>query len=205
MRSLREWPPFTRSSRWPSCASPAVLSSWRPSSPSCGLAGRTARRSLPIALRSVIAVVAAVSFFMRWPFPGRNPRPVLPLTHVHRPFRAPDAEGAGGYTDHRGHRHRVCRNAHRRSGSDWRGRCGAVLDRCRRSATSAVTYALSLVLLRQRAQRDKFLHIVVFQNIGPAVLVAPFALFFWQPPRSHASGLVYAHGPAWGSWVTCSW
>jgi drug/metabolite transporter (DMT)-like permease len=47
--------------------------------------------------------------------------------------------------------------------------------------TSAVTYALSLVLLRQRAQRDKFLHIVVFQNIGPAILVAPFALFFWQP------------------------
>jgi S-adenosylmethionine uptake transporter len=37
--------------------------------------------------------------------------------------------------------------------------------------TSAVTYALSLVLLRQRAQRDKFLHIVVFQNVGPAVLV----------------------------------
>ncbi|MBM1169857.1 DMT family transporter [Microvirga arabica] len=47
--------------------------------------------------------------------------------------------------------------------------------------TSAVTYALSLVLLRQRAQRDKFLHIVVFQNIGPAILVAPFALFVWQP------------------------
>ncbi|MBJ6124457.1 DMT family transporter [Microvirga splendida] len=46
--------------------------------------------------------------------------------------------------------------------------------------TSAVTYALSLVLLRQRAQRDKFLHIVVFQNIGPAILVAPFAFFFWQ-------------------------
>jgi drug/metabolite transporter (DMT)-like permease len=46
---------------------------------------------------------------------------------------------------------------------------------------SAVAYAFSLVLLRQRAQRDKFLHIVVFQNIGPAVLVAPFALFIWQP------------------------
>jgi len=46
---------------------------------------------------------------------------------------------------------------------------------------SAVTYALSLVLLRQRAQRDKFLHIVFFQNVGPAVLVAPFGLLFWQP------------------------
>jgi len=52
--------------------------------------------------------------------------------------------------------------------------------------TSAVTYALSLVLLRQRAQRDKFLHIVVFQNVGPAVLVAPFAMFVWQ-------SLDYAH------------
>ncbi|MBB4040031.1 S-adenosylmethionine uptake transporter [Microvirga flocculans] len=46
---------------------------------------------------------------------------------------------------------------------------------------SAITYALSLVLLRQRAQRDKFLHIVYFQNIGPAILVAPFGLWVWQP------------------------
>ncbi|MBQ0821304.1 DMT family transporter [Microvirga sp. HBU67558] len=46
---------------------------------------------------------------------------------------------------------------------------------------SAITYALSLVLLRQRAQRDKFLHIVIFQNIGPFILVAPFGLWAWQP------------------------
>ncbi|MBA1158511.1 DMT family transporter [Microvirga mediterraneensis] len=46
---------------------------------------------------------------------------------------------------------------------------------------SAITYALSLVLLRQRAQRDKFLHIVIFQNIGPFLLVAPFGLWAWQP------------------------
>lgn len=46
---------------------------------------------------------------------------------------------------------------------------------------SAVTYAFSLVLLRQRAQRDKFIHIVFFQNIGPALLVLPFGLLFWQP------------------------
>jgi S-adenosylmethionine uptake transporter len=46
---------------------------------------------------------------------------------------------------------------------------------------SAVTYAFSLVLLRQRAQRDKFVHIVLFQNIGPATLVLPFGLLFWQP------------------------
>lgn len=46
---------------------------------------------------------------------------------------------------------------------------------------SAVTYAFSLVLLRQRAQRDKFMHIVFFQTMGPGVLVAPLALWVWQP------------------------
>jgi S-adenosylmethionine uptake transporter len=46
---------------------------------------------------------------------------------------------------------------------------------------AAVSYALSMVLLRQRAQRDKFLHIVFLSNIGPAVLVAPFAVWVWQP------------------------
>ncbi len=55
----------------------------------------------------------------------------------------------------------------------WSGVAAALL--------SAVSYALSLVLLRQRAQRDKYLHIVLFQNIGPAILVLPFALWVWQP------------------------
>lgn len=55
----------------------------------------------------------------------------------------------------------------------WSGVAAALL--------SAVTYAFSLVLLRQRAQRDKFMHIVFFQNFGPALLVSPFALWFWQP------------------------
>jgi S-adenosylmethionine uptake transporter len=55
----------------------------------------------------------------------------------------------------------------------WSGVAAALL--------SAVSYALSLVLLRQRAQRDKYLHIVLFQNIGPAILVAPFAAWVWQP------------------------
>lgn len=55
----------------------------------------------------------------------------------------------------------------------WSGVAAALL--------SAVTYAFSLVLLRQRAQRDKYLHIVLFQNVGPALLVLPFALWVWQP------------------------
>jgi S-adenosylmethionine uptake transporter len=46
---------------------------------------------------------------------------------------------------------------------------------------SAVTYALSVVLLRARAQRDAFIHIVLFQNIGPCLLISPFAALVWQP------------------------
>jgi drug/metabolite transporter (DMT)-like permease len=48
---------------------------------------------------------------------------------------------------------------------------------------SAVFYALSVVLLRQRAQRDKFIHIVLFQNVGPALLIAPFGLAVWRTPE----------------------
>ncbi len=50
---------------------------------------------------------------------------------------------------------------------------------------SAVLYALSVVLLRQRAQRDKFLHIVIFQNVGPMILVSPFGFAVWEPPAAH--------------------
>jgi S-adenosylmethionine uptake transporter len=55
----------------------------------------------------------------------------------------------------------------------WSGVAAALL--------SAIAYAFSLVLLRQRALRDKFLHIVLFQNIGPALFVSGFGIFFWQP------------------------
>jgi drug/metabolite transporter (DMT)-like permease len=47
--------------------------------------------------------------------------------------------------------------------------------------SSALLYALSVVRLRQRAQRDKFIHIVIFQNVGPMLLVSPFGLAVWQP------------------------
>jgi len=46
---------------------------------------------------------------------------------------------------------------------------------------SAVTYALNLVLLRSRAQRDALSIIVWFQNMGPALLLAPAAAFVWTP------------------------
>ena len=49
---------------------------------------------------------------------------------------------------------------------------------------SAVFYALSVVLLRQRAQRDQFIHIVLFQNLGPMLLISPFGLAVWQQPTA---------------------
>jgi S-adenosylmethionine uptake transporter len=48
---------------------------------------------------------------------------------------------------------------------------------------SAVLYALSVVLLRQRAQRDRFMHIVIFQNVGPMLLISPLGLGVWQAPE----------------------
>lgn len=47
---------------------------------------------------------------------------------------------------------------------------------------SAVAYALTLVLLRARALRDALSIIVWFQNLGPAVLLAPVAALVWITP-----------------------
>jgi S-adenosylmethionine uptake transporter len=46
---------------------------------------------------------------------------------------------------------------------------------------SAVFYAFSMVLLRQRAQRDHYIHIVAFQTAGPMVLMSPLAAAVWTP------------------------
>src|SRR3954466_12455409 len=48
---------------------------------------------------------------------------------------------------------------------------------------SAVCYAFGLVLLRARAQRDPMVYIVFFQNLGPAVIIAPFAYSVWRGPH----------------------
>jgi drug/metabolite transporter (DMT)-like permease len=47
---------------------------------------------------------------------------------------------------------------------------------------SAVTYALSLVLLRQRAQQDALITIVTFQHIVPCVMMAIPAMLVWVTP-----------------------
>lgn len=49
------------------------------------------------------------------------------------------------------------------------------------SVFSALTYALSMILLRTRAQRDPVALIVFFQSWVPAFLVAPMAGTVWEP------------------------
>lgn len=48
---------------------------------------------------------------------------------------------------------------------------------------SAVSYALALVLLRQRAQQDALITIVVFQCLVPAIILLGPALYLWRPFR----------------------
>jgi drug/metabolite transporter (DMT)-like permease len=47
---------------------------------------------------------------------------------------------------------------------------------------SALFYAANLVLLRKRAQTDALGLIVLFQNLFPMLMVAPFAYFVWETP-----------------------
>ncbi|MDJ1157905.1 DMT family transporter [Chelatococcus sp. SYSU_G07232] len=47
---------------------------------------------------------------------------------------------------------------------------------------SALSYALSMVLLRARAARDRVEIIILFQNVGPALVIAPLAAGAWVVP-----------------------
>lgn len=47
---------------------------------------------------------------------------------------------------------------------------------------SAVAYALNLVLLRRMAQTSHAATIVLFQNVVPALILAPFAALHWSMP-----------------------
>ena len=46
---------------------------------------------------------------------------------------------------------------------------------------SAIGYALNIIVLRHRAVRDPLSQIVLFQNLGPAVLLAPAVVWVWEP------------------------
>ena len=47
---------------------------------------------------------------------------------------------------------------------------------------SAVGYALNIIMLRHRATRDPLAQIVLFQNLGPALILALPVLWVWTPP-----------------------
>jgi len=47
---------------------------------------------------------------------------------------------------------------------------------------SAVGYALNIIVLRHRATRDPLSQIVLFQNLGPLLLLAIPVLWVWTPP-----------------------
>jgi S-adenosylmethionine uptake transporter len=49
---------------------------------------------------------------------------------------------------------------------------------------SAVTYAMAIVILRARAQRDPVPTILLFQNVGPALLLALPAASVWVAPTT---------------------
>lgn len=51
------------------------------------------------------------------------------------------------------------------------------------AVTSALAYAANLVLLRKRAQTDPFGLIILFQNLFPLILIAPFAWAVWEVPE----------------------
>ena len=62
-------------------------------------------------------------------------------------------------------------------------------------AISAITYALTLVLLRSLAQRDAFAMLVLFQHVISTVLLAPFGLALWTTPAPlHLAGFALAAG-----------
>jgi S-adenosylmethionine uptake transporter len=47
---------------------------------------------------------------------------------------------------------------------------------------SAVGYSLNLIMLRHRATRDPLAQIILFQNLGPALILAVPALWVWSAP-----------------------
>ncbi|CEJ15612.1 EamA-like transporter family protein [bacterium YEK0313] len=73
---------------------------------------------------------------------------------------------------------------------------GGVLDLARvlgigAAILSAFFYAANLVLLRKRAQTDALGLIVLFQNLFPMLMIAPFAYLVWEAPDPR-SWLIFA-------------
>jgi len=49
---------------------------------------------------------------------------------------------------------------------------------------SAIGYSLNIIMLRHRATRDSLAHIVLFQNLGPALILAVPGVIVWIAPTS---------------------
>src|SRR5689334_11227137 len=47
---------------------------------------------------------------------------------------------------------------------------------------SAIGYSLNVIMLRHRATRDPLAQIILFQNVGPALILALPALWVWKAP-----------------------
>lgn len=54
------------------------------------------------------------------------------------------------------------------------------------AVSSALAYAANLVLLRKRAQTDPFGLIILFQNLFPLLIIAPFAWMVWEVPEARS-------------------
>jgi len=142
-------------------------------------------------LRALLIVVTATSFFFALgpPPTGRRHRHELHLAGAHR--------AAGGNAA--GER------------LDWRivlalaagflgmllivgGKIGAagmgdeVLIGAAAVLLSAVGYAVNLIMLRHRATRDPLAQIILFQNLGPALILALPAYWVWTTPTGSDLG-----------------
>ncbi len=71
---------------------------------------------------------------------------------------------------------------------------GTALSGAIAAVLSAVTYALSMVLLRARAAKDPVVTIVALQNGVPALILAVPAAFVWVPPSGADAALFLAVG-----------
>jgi drug/metabolite transporter (DMT)-like permease len=77
----------------------------------------------------------------------------------------------------------------------WLGAAAIVL--------SAFVYALVMVLLRHRATKDPLPTIVLFQNAGPAIMLAVPAMLVWTPPSVADLGLFLGVGALGVAGHTC--
>src|SRR5215510_11587022 len=63
------------------------------------------------------------------------------------------------------------------AGSDQAALLGAIAV-----LLSAIGYSLNVIMLRHRATRDPLAQIILFQNVGPALILALPALWLWTTP-----------------------